>query len=325
MNPLFAPGWLISGLVLVAIVAPASSRADPADDRFQTLSDRYLDEQPAFSPVGATVRGDHRFDDQLDRVGVDAKSTEIVFYIRMRADLADIETDSLSRANQVDAALLRHELNKKIWTNMELEEWRWNPTVYTELSGLAVYGLMAREFAPLNIRLMKVVARLEQLPGFLADVRTTLVPARVPAIHAETAIRQNHGVLANIDNLVVPAAGVLSGEQRRRLDDAVEVARAAVAEHQIWLEESLLPNAGGDFRIGQELYDEKLAFALNSPLARGEIRRRAESEYQRVRDAMYEVSKGAYMTAHPYAQLPATPDEHHKQLVIRAALALAYA
>jgi uncharacterized protein (DUF885 family) len=325
MNPLTAPGWLISGLVFVAIVAPVSSSAGPADDRFQALSDRYLDQQPAFSPVGATVRGDHRFDDQLDRVGVDAKSTEIVFYIRMRADLADIEMDSLSRANQVDAALLRHELNKKIWTNMELEEWRWNPTVYTELSGLAVYGLMAREFAPLNIRLMKVVARLEQLPRFFADVRTTLEPARVPAIHAETAIRQNHGVLANIDNLVVPAAGVLSGEQRRRLDDAVEVARAAVAEHQAWLEESLLPNAGGDFRIGQELYDEKLAFALNSPLDRVEIRRRAESEYQRVRDAMYEVSKGAYMTAHPYAQLPATPDEHHKQLVIRAALALAYA
>ncbi|MGI9264622.1 MAG: DUF885 domain-containing protein [Gammaproteobacteria bacterium] len=325
MKQLSPPGWLISGLILVVIMAPIKSHAGPEDDRFQALSDRYLDQQPAFSPIGATVRGDHRFDDQLDRVGVDARSTEIVFYIRMRADLADIETASLSRANQVDAALLRHELNKKIWTNMELEEWRWNPTVYTELSGLAVYGLMAREFAPVDARLMNVVARLEQLPKFFADVRTTLEPARVPVVHAETAIRQNPGVVSNIDNLVVPAAEALTGEQRRRLDRAVEVARSAVAEHQAWLEDTLLPNAGGEFRIGQSLYDEKLAFALNSPLDRTEIRRRAEHEYERVREAMYEVSKGVYLATHPYSQLPAAPDEHHKQLFVRAALEVAYA
>jgi uncharacterized protein (DUF885 family) len=325
MNLFSPPGWLIRCLVFVAIVAPVCSHAGPADDRFQALSDRYLDQQPAFSPIEATVRGDHRFDDQLDRVGVDARSTEIVFYIRMRADLADIETDSLSRANQVDAALLRHQLNREIWTAMELEEWRWNPTVYTELSGLAVYGLMAREFAPVDVRLMNVAARLEQLPKFFEDVRTTLEPARVPAIHAETAIRQNHGVLATIDNLVVPAAGALSSDQRRRLDDAVDVARTAVAEHQSWLENTLLPNANGDFRIGQGLYDEKLAFALNSPLDREEIRLRAEAEYRRVRNAMYEVSKGVYLAGHTYAQLPAEPDEHHKQLVIRSALASAYA
>ena len=92
MNLFSPPGWLIRCLVFVAIVAPVYSHAGPQDDRFQALSDRYLDQQPAFSPIGATVRGDHRFDAQLDRVGVDAKSTEIVFYIRMRADLADIDT-----------------------------------------------------------------------------------------------------------------------------------------------------------------------------------------------------------------------------------------
>jgi uncharacterized protein (DUF885 family) len=324
MNLLPPLGQLTKFLVLITIIVPGISLAGPEDDRFQALSERYLDQQPAFSPIKSTVLGDHRFDDQLDRVGVDAKSTEIVFYIRMRADLAEIDSGSLSRANQVDAALLRHELSRRIWTAMELEEWRWNPTVYTELSGLAIYGLMAREFAPADVRLMNVAARLEKLPQFFADVRLTLEPARVPAIHAHTAVRQNRGVLATIDNLVVPAAHVLSHDQRQTLDDAVVLARAAVAEHQAWLEETLLPSAKGNFRIGQALYDEKLAFALNSPLDRAEVRRRAEAEYGRVREEMYEVSKAVYQERNPYAHLPEAPDEDHRQLVIRAALAIAY-
>jgi len=39
---------------------------------------------------------------------------------------------------------------------------------------------------------------------------------------------------------------------------------------------------------------------------------------------MYAVSKDVYQMRNPYADLPEAPDEHHKQLVIRAALAVAY-
>ena len=46
--------------------------------------------------------------------------------------------------------------------------------------------------------------------------------------------------------------------------------------HQQWLEKELKPKARGDFRIGRELYDEKLAFALMSPLTREDVRRRAD-------------------------------------------------
>ena len=41
-----------------------------------------------------------------------------------------------------------------------------------------------------------------------------------------------------------------------------------MSQHQIWLEKRLLPEAKGDFRLGAELYDRKLAFALFSPLSR---------------------------------------------------------
>ena len=47
-----------------------------------------------------------------------------------------------------------------------------------------------------------------------------------------------------------------------------------------------LPRAAGEFRIGAELFDRKLAFALDSPLGRREVVARAEAEYESVRNQM---------------------------------------
>jgi len=183
---------------------------------------------------------------------------------------------------------------------------------------------MAREFAPVEDRLTAATSRLEALPRFLAEVRATLEPSRVPPVHAETAIAQNPGVLTIIDAMVLPAAGALDDDARRRLEAAVEGARVAIGEHQTWLEETLLPAAGGDFRLGRDLFERKLAFALDSPLGRTDVRERAEREYQRVRGEMYEVAKTVYADRYPYTQFPDTPSEHFRQAVIRAALEVAY-
>src|SRR5690348_17089560 len=131
---------------------------------------------------------------------------------------------------------------------------------------------MSRDFAPLPDRLRHVSARLDELPRFLAQVRESLEPARVPRIHAETAAKQNGGVISLIDELVVPQLGALPADEQARLKATLDKARKAVAQHQIWLDKKLVPEAKGDFRLGAALYDRKLAFALDSTLSRQEIR-----------------------------------------------------
>jgi len=295
-----------------------------ADERFEALAARYLDEMPALSPVAATRLGDHRFDAELDRITPEARAAEATFYRGVLAELAAIDRDALPRAAKVDAGLLEHEARYSLWRLEELRDWAWNPLIYSGLAGGALYNLMAREFAPVEDRLTAATSRLEALPRFLAEVRATLEPSRVPPVHAETAIAQNPGVLTIIDAMVLPAAGALDDDARRRLEAAVEGARVAIGEHQTWLEETLLPAAGGDFRLGRDLFERKLAFALDSPLGRTDVRERAEREYQRVRGEMYEVAKTVYADRYPYTQFPDTPSEHFRQAVIRAALEVAY-
>jgi uncharacterized protein (DUF885 family) len=117
---------------------------------------------------------------------------------------------------------------------------------------------------------------------------------------------------------------ILKPADQARLRQAMVTARAAVEEHQTWLERELLPAAGGDFRLGTKLYDEKLPFTLKTSLTRKQIRLRAESELRRVREEMYEISCRVYRELHPYTQFPADPSPEYKQAIIRAALEVAY-
>ncbi|MCA1713638.1 MAG: DUF885 domain-containing protein, partial [Gammaproteobacteria bacterium] len=135
---------------------------------------------------------------------------------------------------------------------------------------------------------------------------------------------QNSGVLSLIEELVLPNAGQLQGEERRQLDAAIDGLRKAVADHQTWLDKTLVPNAKGEFRIGQALYDEKLQFSLNSALSREEIKQRAEAELKRVRDEMYAVAR-TVLKDMPNAELPDAPSDAQRQQAIEAALELAYA
>ncbi|MDH3284800.1 MAG: DUF885 domain-containing protein, partial [Acidobacteriota bacterium] len=187
-----------------------------------------------------------------------------------------------------------------------------------------IYGLMAREFAPLPSRLVHVSERLEQLPRFYEQVRGTLDPRRVPKVHAETAIKQNRGLLSILSGMVRPGMEDLDEAPRERLARAIETASAAVERHQQWLEKELLPAAAGEFRIGEELFERKLAFTLHTPLGRAEIRERAEREFDRVRREMYDVAKSVYTDRYPMTTFPDAPDESYRQAIIRAALEVAY-
>jgi uncharacterized protein (DUF885 family) len=314
-------------LVVLACGAagPVLAAATPgsADARFEALGARYVIEFGRYAPVSATQLGDHRFDAALDDVSAAGRARTLAWVKELLGELQQIDRTALSRANQVDAAMLDNQLRYSAWSEEKFRDWSWDPLLYTQLAGQSLYGLLAREFAPLPERLRSLTARLEQLPRLLEQTRANLVPARVPAIHAETAVKQNPGVLSLVDELVVPNLGQLAPDDRARLERAIAGARDAVGKHQLWLEKELQPQAQGEFRIGRELYDEKLAFALMSTLTRDEIRRRATSEAAAARAKMYEVARQVLAGRAGAPPTPAAPTDAEQQAAIKAALEVA--
>ncbi|MBS0260842.1 MAG: DUF885 domain-containing protein [Planctomycetes bacterium] len=311
-------------LTMHLICAAPDQAADPAvDQAFETLTTKYIKEFPELSPTGATILGDHRFDNRLDEVTDAARQKSAALARRYLAELAKIAPAKLTRAHQVDYQMLDQSLRAELWRYEKLRDWAWNPLIYTELTGNSIYGLLAREFAPLTTRLGHVADRLEQFPQLLQQVRATLDVKRVPPIHAETAVKQNRGVLSILENMVEPHLGTLPDAERTRMQKAIATAREAIEAHQKWLETELLPHAAGDFRIGRQLFDEKLAFTLFTPMTREQIRDRALSELERGRAEMYQTAQEVYKKKHPYTTFPAKPAKEYQQAIIRAALEIA--
>ena len=308
-----------------APVAAAVAVVQTADARFVDLSKRWLEGSMRLSPVGATQTGDHRFDNQIDDFSAAGRQRAMSFDRRMLTELDRIDAGTLSRANQVDADLLRNQLRYDLWGWETLQAWAWDPQVYNGVAGGALYTLMARDFAPMPQRLKAATARMRKLPALLAQMRANLDPARVPLIHAQTVAKQNHGVIDIVDGMILPEAKALPAADRKALEDAAAALRKAVDEQQVWLDKTLVPNAKGDFRLGRKLYDEKLAFALNSTLSRAEIRQRAEAAIAQTRSEMYDIARTALKGKADAPAMPDQPSDEQQQKVIEAALEIAYA
>ena len=126
------------------------------DARFDALSKRYVDEFGRYSPVSATQLGDHRFDGELDDLSAAGRARTLAWVKGVLGELQGIDRSQLSRANQVDAAMLENQLRYSVWSEEKFRDWSWDPLVYTQLAGQSLYGLLAREFAPLPQRLNSV-------------------------------------------------------------------------------------------------------------------------------------------------------------------------
>src|SRR3546814_7996243 len=79
---------------------------------------------------------------------------------------------------------------------------------------------------------------------------------------------------------------------------------------------TLVPNAKGDFRIGAGLYDQKLKFSLNSALSRAQIKQRSEAELKRVRDEMYGIARTVLANKTDAPQMPHAPSDDERQAEI---------
>lgn len=317
---------MVASPVAPIAAAPAPRAGEPdAAAAFADLGHRYVAAIAEFAPTYGTVLGDHRFDARLPDISAAGRARQMTAERAMLAELGRIDRRRLSRDDQVDAALLDNQLRSDIFDNDEVQSWAWNAQGYNDAAAGALYGLAARDFAPWPDRLRSATARMEGLPGYLAEVRRQLVVARVPAIYATTVQHQTAGILQIADGMLAPHATELDAADKARFDRALATLRTAVAEHQHWIDTVLVPGAHGDFRLGAALYDRKMRFALMSTMTRPELKARAEAQVIAIRGQMYDLSRQVLTGRPDTPALPTAPSDAQQQTAIEAALALTYA
>ena len=256
-------------------------RDQPADDEFAQLAADYLDARAERHPDAATELGDHRFDAQLASSTADALAADRQALDHWAAALGAVETSVLAPEHQVDAAMMADDVARQIFEHDELREHAWNPLLANP--GRAIYGLLARDFAPLPDRLASVAGRLAGVPAALAAARQLLGP--MPKVHLETAIAQFSGTIALVTD-VIDAALRDAPECGDDIAAVRPAALDALAGHRTWLSARLSEGAadGGfaDPRIGAELFARKLSLTLNTQADADAILARAHADLDRV-------------------------------------------
>ena len=224
---------------------PAASQhaGDAAvDAAFADLSKRAMDTWMQLSPVSATQIGDHRYDSELDDLSAAGQQKTVAAYKALLGELDKIEVAKLGRENQVDAAILRNQLQSEIWNAEVLQSGKWDPQLqrYRRQRDLRPDGARVRTAAGAPEGGHRAHGKL---PAIFAQARENLDPARVPKIHAETVAKQNKGILSIVDTFITPHIGELPQADQQRLQAAIDGLKKAVDEQQTWLDKTLVPNA----------------------------------------------------------------------------------
>ncbi|MEJ2722317.1 MAG: DUF885 domain-containing protein, partial [bacterium] len=174
-----------------------------------------------------------------------------------------------------------------------------------------IYNLIARDFAPLEERLSNVAARLEQVPRVTAMAKANL--KNPPRVHTETAILQNKGTISLIRDGLQPFVDQVP-EMKRELDQAREKAVDALTYYGSWMENDLLPESNGDFRLGTKKFEKKLSLTLDSDMTMDEILQRAEADLEDTQAVMFETASGLYERWWGPVENPADPETRHRAI-----------
>jgi uncharacterized protein (DUF885 family) len=265
----------------------------------------------ALSPAGATATGFHQYTDPvtgktivLDEL-LDDYSAPGLEHARkvvagLRTELSGFPPENLDSASQLDRAVMERALDEAQFDLERVQSHRHNPALYSNVLGYAIFQPMVQEYASLDVRVGHILARLEALPAFLASARSNLVDT--DPVFTQAAMDGFQGDASLVEGQLKQLAEQTgSAPVRQRYAAAAPKALAEINGFIRYLKEDLSRRSTGSWRMGPELYPEKLRLALGTALTPRELLRRAESALEEQRAGMLRLAEplhSQYFPAH---------------------------
>ncbi|MGI5212134.1 DUF885 domain-containing protein [Plantactinospora sp. CA-290183] len=246
---------------------------------FVPLAERIVDALLASDPVLASDTGDHGADDRLPDHSVDAVAGQVAMLRDAAHTLSEVDAEALETPERVDHAVLSALVDRQLFELTEVRGHEWDPLVHNP--GPLLHALLARPFAPADVRLSSLAGRLAAVPDALATARATL--RDIPRIHAETAVGQFEGTASlvrdQLPELLAEAPGL-----RGTVEPVAREALRELTGFAEWLRAGLRDDAGPgrDPRLGRRLWEARLWHTLDTELSARQVLDRAWQNLDRV-------------------------------------------
>ncbi len=281
-----------------------SAVAQDADAKLETFFKEHLEESFRLRPLEATVLGDHRFDHLLDDISPAARLGWLEHYkVQLKRLTEQIPHSELSRSGQIDFEILRDELIRNIWLAENTRPFEEDPRTYGGYISDSVYTLLTQSTLPQETNIKNAISRMREIPRIVKTARETLRDS--PPSILETAILQNRGAIGLYEKGIFELVG--NSPQQDELRKVAALAVTSLKEHQLFLEDSRRLRANGEWRLGRDLFSQKLELVLNAGMSADQVLADAENEFVRVQREMYVVSRQLWSQYVPGKVLP--PDD----------------
>jgi uncharacterized protein (DUF885 family) len=237
-------------------MAPSTSwlGTDQAGDaRVVELARKRFDRLIERHPVLATALGIHTEDERLDDQGRGAVEQDITDDELTLAQFEAIEDASLSPEGRIERDLAIHGLKRELFDLKVHRVWERRSDVFDTIGG-AIFLLLVRDYAPVDVRLRAITARLEAVPAALEEAKSRLGNDLV-LLWNELELESAEFLPALFADAIEAAQSGVKDQDRDRLEIAAETAKAAIVEYSAWLK-ARIAGAGNDFVLGREDYDE---------------------------------------------------------------------
>ena len=219
--------------------------------------DEYLSWLHETHPTNATFDGVHLHDDLLEdlsRPAIDAQIRDLGGFARR---LAAIDPSRLTETEQLERPALDANIRARLFELETVRTWERNPQHYGDLLSTSLASQVLFEYAPLPERARRVLSKLRQVPRLMQAARDNVKDP--PGIFIKVGLESLRGALRFIEEDLPRAFGGL--HDLRVLGDLADAsieAGQAIGSYVRYLEEDLATRARGSFRLGRDVFQEKL-------------------------------------------------------------------
>jgi uncharacterized protein (DUF885 family) len=295
-----------------------------ANAKFAQMTDEFVKDSLALSPVSASGAGYHKHTDpktgkvidldaQLDDAGAAGMAAQEKFYREWRTRFqTETPIASLNAQDAADFRLIDDQIALNLLEYDTIQNYKHNPTVYVELLGNGLFLPLTQNYDTKEVRLGDVISRIGQIPRFLNQAKSELIDA--DPIFISTAVEENAGDLNLIDTVAaeIPAGSPLKAQ----FDKVAPAARKSLNDFSAWMQNDLAkrPTQGRTWRLGAEWYALKFRYVIETSITPDQLLTDAEAQLKQVRAEMLQIALPLYKQMYPgqddYANLPTEEREN---------------
>ena len=295
-----------------------------AHTKFAQMTEQFVKDSLALSPVNATQAGYHKHKDpktgetinldaQLDDVGPQGVAAQRKFYRAWRYRFqTEAPVASLDAQDAADYRLIDDQIALSLLDFEHIQSYKHNPTGYVELIGNAMFLPLTQEYASKEVRVGDVIFRIGQIPHFIEQARSELTDS--DPIFISAAVEENEGNINLVDSVAtdIPAGSPLKAQYEK----VAPAAKKALTDFNDWMTNDLAKRSanGRTWRLGKEWYDEKFHYVMETSITPEQLLADAEAKVKVIRAEMLQLALPLYKQMYPgqddYGTLPAREREN---------------